>query len=142
MSETSVAERQLDHAVKELLQERVQLLSVFCELAGADESTPSGVRQRLLQRFCQLLIDYVSLWQFEVQDLLLRLGDRHARAREMVERLQPLFLQAGEVALEFNDRYDATDHPLDLSRLDHHLSRLGEMLANRFDAEDRIISGI
>jgi len=142
MGETAMEEGQLEHAVKELLQERVQLLSTFCELAGTDESTAEALRRRLLERFCQLLIDYASLWQFEIHDLLLQGGQHHPDARAALGRLQPRIAQASEVALDFNDRYDGTEHPLDLSRLDRHLSRLGEMLANRFDAEDRVITRI
>ncbi len=141
MSETGLMQGSLEHAVAELLQERGQLLSRFCELAGA-EGASEAVRQRLLQRFCQLLVDYLSLWQFEVQALLLDPARGTERARETLVRLQPLLDETSDLSLEFNDRYDPSEHPLDLSRLDHHLSRLGEMLANRFDAEDQVISAI
>ncbi len=141
MNETVNAERLLEHAVAELLEERKQLLALFCELAGVGPAAGSAGRQQL-QRFCQLLIDYASLWQFEIHDLLLRTQDNHAAARAMLEKYQPLILQASDAALEFNDRYDASDHLLDLSEVEAHLSRLGEVLATRFDAEDRIISAL
>ena len=137
MNETVDAERLLNHAVAELLEERKQLLALFCELAGLENPEPA-----LLQRFCQLLMDYASLWQFEIHDLLLRTEGNHVRARKMLEQYQPLVLQAGDAALEFNDRYDASDHLLDLSDVENRLSRLGETLATRFDAEDRIISAL
>lgn len=141
MNETVNAERLLEHAVAELLEERKQLLALFCELAGVEPAAGSAGMQQL-QRFCQLLIDYASLWQFEIHDLLLRTQDNHAAARAMLEKYQPLILQASDAALEFNDRYDASDHLLDLSEVEAHLSRLGEVLATRFDAEDRIISAL
>ena len=140
MNETVNAERLLEHAVAELLEERKQLLALFCELAGVEPAAEFGTQQ--LRRFCQLLIDYASLWQFEIHDLLLRTQDNHATARAMLEKYQPLILQASDAALEFNDRYDASDHLLDLSEVEAHLSRLGELLATRFDAEDRIISAL
>jgi len=142
MNETVNAERLLEHAVAELLEERKQLLALFCELAGVDTAAASGMQQHRLQRFCQLLIDYASLWQFEIHDLLLKTQDNHAAARAMLEKQQPLILQASDAALEFNDRYDASKHLLDLSEVEAHLSRLGEILATRFDAEDRIISAL
>ncbi len=130
MNETVNAERLLEHAVAELLEERKQLLALFCELAGVEPAAESAGMQQL-QRFCQLLIDYASLWQFEIHDLLLRTQDNHAAARAMLEKYQPLILQASDAALEFNDRYDASDHLLDLSEVEAHLSRLGEVLATR-----------
>lgn len=140
MNETVDTERLLNHAVAELLEERKQLLALFCDLAGFEAGSKPGIQQRLLQRFCQLLIDYASLWQFEIHDLLLRADNNHVAAREMLEKYQPVILKASDVALEFNDRYDASDHLLDLSDVETQLSRLGEALATRFDAEDRIIS--
>ena len=142
MNETVNAERLLEHAVAELLEERKQLLALFCELAGLEPAPESGLQQRQLQHFCQLLVDYASLWQFEIHDLLLRTQGNHLAARAMLEKYQPIILQASDAALEFNDRYDASDHLLDLSDLEAHLSRLGETLATRFDAEDRIISAL
>ncbi len=141
MNKSGLAQGQLEHAVTELLQERGQLLSRFCELAGA-EGADEAERERLLRRFCQVLVDYLSLWRFEVEALLLDPARGGGRAREALSGLQPLLDQTSDVSLEFNDRYDASDHPLDLSRLDHHLSKLGETLARRFDAEDRVISSI
>lgn len=140
MNQAVDSERLLNHAVEELLEERRQLLSLFCELAGVEDKPHDGQLQRRLQRFCQLLIDYASLWQFEIHDLLLRSDGRHEAACRQLEKLQPVILDASDVALAFNDRYDASDHLLDLSRLEAHLSQLGETLATRFDAEDRIIS--
>ena len=141
MSETGLAPGQLEHVVAELLAERGQLLARFCELAGA-EGVDREVRQRMLQGFCQLLVDYLSLWQFEVQALLLDPARQAGRAGETLARLQPALDESSTVFLEFNDRYDASDQSLDLSRLDHHLSKLGEILASRFDLEDQVISAI
>jgi regulator of sigma D len=141
MNETPVAGKHLEHAIAELLQERGQLLSLFCELAGSERSAVE-VRLRLLQRFCQLLIDYASLWQFEVRVLLLETSGEREAVKSALIRHQPAIDTACEVALAFNDRYDSSAHTLDLSRLDRHLSRLGEALAARFDAEDRVVSTV
>jgi len=142
MNQAVDSEKLLGHAVEELLEERKSLLALFCELAGMGESRTHAQPQPLLRRFCQLLIDYASLWQFEIHDLLLRSDGRHEKACRELEKLQPIIFEASDVALEFNDRYDDSDHPLDLSRMEAHLSKLGETLATRFDAEDRIISVI
>jgi len=142
VNEITAPEARLDAVVKELLQERGQLLSAFCTLAGMDEKTAIEARRRLLQRFCQLLMDYASLWQFELQPLILESGQRNAAAREALRQLQPRILGADEVALEFNDRYEASDPAQGLARLEQHLSALGERLAERFDAEDRILAQV
>ena len=47
-----------------------------------------------------------------------------------------------QVAVEFNDKYDASDHTLDLHALDRDLCKLGEELAVRIEMEDRIIQAL
>ncbi len=130
----------LREAVAELLDERTRLLVLFCELAGADHKGGTHSR-RLLQSFCQLLVDYAALWQFEIHDPLVR-SREHRQARAELARLQPRIQLVSEAALEFSDGCDASDSGPDPDRLDTRLSRLGELLAVRFDAEDRILSQI
>lgn len=123
----------------ELLRERTELLVQFCRLAGTSEVTPEQARLKLLRSFCQLLVDYVALWQFELQPMLLDVGEESAAE---LGRWQPVMEQSSQTALAFNDRYDDKAHPIELFDLDVHLSRLGEVLAERFDAEDRVLAGI
>ncbi len=135
-----IAERRaaLRHAVAELLDERRQLLVLFCRLAGANRAEAP----KLLESFCQVLIDYTSLWQFEIHDDLVRRAAGDARLLERLEREQAHILRANEEALAFNDHYDESDGRLDPAEFDQWLSRLGERLASRFDAEDRILSAL
>ncbi len=128
----------LRHAVEELLDERRQLLVLFCRLVGAGRAEAP----QLLERFCQVLIDYTSLWQFEFHDDLIRRANGDARLLECLEREQPHILGANEAALAFNDHYDESDGRLDPRELDQWLTRLGEQLAGRFDAEDRILAAL
>jgi regulator of sigma D len=61
---------------------------------------------------------------------------------EVAREVYPRIAEATEVAVEFNDKYDASDHTLDLHELDSDLSRLGEELAVRIEMEDRIIQAL
>ncbi len=128
----------LRHVVEELLNERRQLLVLFCRLAGADEEDAPG----MLENFCQVLIDYTSLWQFEVYESLVQRSGSNTRLLECLEREQAHILQATEAALAFNDHYDESKGRFDSHELDRWLSHLGERLASRFDAEDRILAAL
>jgi len=93
---------------------------------------------RQLQKVCQILVDYVSAGHFEVYDQLIKEGrefedkDALKEAGDLYSRID----QTTEYALDFNDKYLATD---DLNSLTGDLSGLGEILASRFEAEDRMI---
>jgi regulator of sigma D len=60
----------------------------------------------------------------------------------VAREVYPRIAEASEVAVEFNDKYDASDHKLDLDQLDRDLCKLGEELAQRIEMEDRIIEAL
>ena len=60
----------------------------------------------------------------------------------MAEEVYGRIAEASEVAVAFNDKYDAADHSLILDHLSDDMSALGEELAMRIEMEDRIISAL
>jgi regulator of sigma D len=46
------------------------------------------------------------------------------------------------VAVNFNDKYDISDHQLELDHLAEDLSQLGEELAVRIELEDQLLSAM
>ena len=131
----------LSHAVKELLQERQALLALFCETAGQGESVSQEDRTQKLQQLCQLLIDYSALWQFEITNLLLDIQEPDSLVQQVLAQSQPLIMQASAVALDFNDDLEA-GRLVDHRQLENKLSLLGESLAERMEAEDKVISAL
>ncbi|WP_456405715.1 Rsd/AlgQ family anti-sigma factor [Thiolapillus sp.] len=133
------AEQQLRHALDELLAERKQLLKVYCQAAAVNQKEDIQGHTRLFKRLCQLLMDYAALWQFEIHDVLLQSAAQHGAAVEALNTHQPAIQQAANVALDFNDLFDGVKLEKANPDLESRLSVLGESLANRFEAEDRII---
>ncbi len=129
----------LESAIRQLLAERQQLLVTFCRAAGIASGLAGEDEKSLLLRLCQLLMDYAALWQFEVHDELAREERRSSAGSEMLEREQPILVEAANVMLDFNDLVDSALAEGRLTDLDSHLSSLGEALAERFEAEDRVI---
>lgn len=121
------------------LKERQALIVQFCAVSGIHEYRPKSENSQLrLQKFCQLLVDYVSSGHFEVYYQLLReaeeFGDGSA---ELAKSLFPYIDATTETAIEFNDNYIGND--AEPSTLSKSLSKLGETLASRFELEDRLI---
>lgn len=121
------------------LQERQLLIVQFCAVSGVHEFRPKSERsQQRLQKFCQLLVDYVSSGHFEVYYQLLREAEEFEDgSAELAKSLFPYINATTETALEFNDSYASNDS--DLATLSKSLSKLGETLASRFELEDRLI---
>lgn len=117
------------------LQERQLLLVSYC---GAAELSSAGPSPTQVTEICQLLVDYVSAGHFEIYDQLVKeardFGNEEALTE--AEQLIAVIDKTTEYALDFNDKYLETD---DLSTITTDLSRLGEVLALRFESEDRMI---
>lgn len=121
------------------LAERQVLISRFINLPGQDVT--DGL-DSAIERFCQLLVDYLSSGHFEVYEQLLREGSQFDDGS--VERAQALFPQiqdSTDIALDFNDRYSKLTHPTvqDVREFSNSLSDLGVALEERFALEDQLI---
>lgn len=128
--------------VSKLLAERQQMLSLYGRVAGLSSNDDKEPSVELLQEFCQVLVDYSAFGHFEIYERIVGGRERRQRVIDVAERAYPRIAEASEVAVEFNDKYDASDHQLSYDRLHHDLSVLGEELAVRIEMEDQIISAL
>ncbi len=91
----------------------------------------------MLDRFCEVLVDYVSAGHFEIYGALLEEGERlGARRCREAARLYADIVPTTVAALDFNDHYFSGGAG---RLLMEDLSRLGQVLAERFDREDGLI---
>lgn len=128
--------------VDKLLEERREVIVLYCRVAGLEPYEAARPTIDLLQEFCQVLVDYSAFGHFEIYE---RIGSGRERRRgviEIAEQVYSRIVEASEMAVEFNDKYDAGDHPPKLADLSEDLSRLGEELAVRVEMEDRIIQAL
>ncbi len=58
----------------------------------------------------------------------------------MAEDIYPRILDSTQIILDFNDKYDCEDHCEVVTTLGGDLSKLGEVLADRIELEDRLIA--
>lgn len=120
------------------LKERQDMLVLFCKLS-AQKSVPFSEETEItLRHFCQILVDYVSAGHFEVYEQLVNEGHEYDDQEGLsVAKVQYKTIDTTtEFILDFNDKYQETD---DLSSLLADLSKLGESMATRFEAEDKMI---
>ncbi|MBT8148551.1 MAG: sigma D regulator [Pseudomonadales bacterium] len=126
------------------LQQRQELIVEFCTVSGVHELGSNSQQDPAegLQRFCELMVDYISAGHFEVYDHLIQeaedFGD--CSALELAKNVYPLISQTTERVLGFNDSLDAMiNHEPDSPSLAHELSGIGETLVSRFELEDQMI---
>ena len=127
--------------VNKLLTERQEMLALFCRVAGLDPFN-SKPDLDVLQEFCEVLVDYSAFGHFEIYERIVDGLERRKRVVEVAREVYPRIAEASEVAVEFNDKYDSSDHTLDMSHLGQDLGKLGEELAMRIEMEDRIVEAL
>lgn len=134
--------QQTNKIVRELLEERQQVWSLYCAIAGLQPFTEDDRVAPKVREFCQLLIDYISLGHFGIYQ---RINDGTERRRRVLETAAEIYARIAattDAALTFNDRYER----LAAESLRHHLaedlSQLGEELATRIELEDRLLAGM
>ena len=128
--------------VQKLLNERQEMLLMFCRVAGLEPFKDANPSVDVLQEFCQVLVDYSAFGHFEIYERIVAGRERRSQVVEVAREVYPRIAEATEVAVEFNDKYDASDHALDLQMLDRDLGKLGEEIAVRIEMEDRIIQAL
>lgn len=131
----------ISSTIDKWLRDRQQTLVAFCELSEQVNEDDNLEKGDSLRHMCQLLVDYVSAGHFEVYDRLVKESEQQGNTGGVAKARQ-LFQELGsttEYVLDFNDKYQEVD---DLEALEIDLSQLGEVLANRFDAEDQAIDAL
>ncbi len=137
--------KSLPALIAKLLAERQQLLVLFNRLGELKTCGALAAVQSLLQRFCQLLVDYMALGHFEVyQSLDGQAGDsqRYRRLKRLATALHPRIATTTQAALAFNDRYDCQAECEIHTAFWDDLSGLGEVLATRIELEDRLFQAV
>lgn len=119
------------------LQERKELVTAFRTLRDAQ---PAFADQSKHQDFCQVLVDYVSSWHFEVCEQLISeakaFGD--AGGLELANQINPRIEDSTQEAVAFNDQC-SKGQCKDSERFAEELKKLGAKLHERFELEDCLI---
>lgn len=128
--------------VSKLLDERQEMLVLFCQLAGLSPFQSSSPIDYNLKEFCQKMIDYIAAGHFSIYDRLLNGGERRYKVLEVAAKVYSLIEDTTDIAIAFNDKYDENDHAIDFSNFQNDLAMLGEAMSNRADYEDRLIDAL
>ena len=124
----------IQHLTKQWLALRQLVLVHYSELCTTKAPEPS-----MLQKFCQHLMDYVSMGHFKMYQ---KFAEHHENHRTYSTGLDKTLLSNitinTETVADFNDKYT---EPNNLDGLSADLSRIGELLAHRMDWEDALITG-
>ena len=140
--------RSRDH-ISKMVAERTEMFKLFCRLAGVDPyASDAGSHkssksvQKLLQEFCQILVDYIAAGHFALYERIANGTERRSSVLALAEKHYARIAETAEAALTFNDKYDCGDHCEALDDLHEDLDKLGKELAERIELEDKLIDAL
>ncbi len=130
--------------IEELTDERQEMLVLFCRAAGLEPYSTDTRVTEVMEEFCQVLVDYIALGHFELFKRIADGTEQRQEARRVADEIYPKFLEATQIAVDFNDKYDCSKRTraAGIADLSKDLSRLGEALATRLELEDRVIAAM
>jgi regulator of sigma D len=134
--------------VAKMVAERTEMFAIFCRLAGVDpyasetKAPTNKATQKLLQEFCQILVDYIAAGHFALYERIADGTERRGNVLTLAEKHYARIAETAESALAFNDKYDCGDHCEALTDLHQDLDKLGKELAERIELEDKLINAL
>ncbi len=140
MNSQSISEHRLQthKLAQELLEKRAQLWTLREQLVKLQPYRPDQELEPLIRRFCQELIDYISLEHFGIFHHILSGNGQDSKMAELAREIYSRMAETTGAALDFNDKCEA----LSAEALRRELAVLGDGLALRVELEDRLIAGM
>ncbi len=144
MNSQSISEHRLQtrKLAQELLEKRAQLWTLREQLVKLQPYRPEQELSPLVRRFCQELIDYISLEHFGVFHHILNGGEQDAKMAELAGEIYSRMVETTGAALDFNDKCEALPAEALRRDLPGELAVLGDALALRVELEDRLIESM
>ena len=92
--------------VAKMVAERTEMLAIFCRLAGVDPyASDAGSHksnksaQKLLQEFCQILVDYIAAGHFALYERIAKGNERRTSVLALADQYYPRIAETTESAL-------------------------------------------
>jgi len=132
--------RGVSRLIDNWLDKRQKLLILYCSLNGVDRLNIDDrpINEKMLD-LCQLLVDYVSEGHFEIYERLqnaVLMEDNSETDIDDGSKLLNKIQITTDICLDFNDDFDKFS---DIPSLQKAVSKLGEILEDRFSFEDKLI---
>lgn len=126
--------------INKLVDARTEMLTLYTQLARMKPFVGNSDVPAMLEEFCEALVDYAANAHFQLYRYFAEKNERRQEIYEVAEKIYPNILAITNKVLDFNDKYDCGDHCHQFSELEDDLSQLGEVLADRIELEDKLIT--
>lgn len=144
MTDTVVVDRRVQSRtiIESLIESRTETLAQYKEVMSYKPFEMNDTLQEVLEDFCESMVDYSAKAHFNLYNYLENNKERRQSVLKIADSVYPELVDNTQKILDFNDRYNSDATSLDCDKLEHFLNSVGEILADRINLEDDVISAL
>ncbi len=125
-----------------MLAERDDMLTLMCKVSGLQPYTHDKPVKEELEEFNEILMDYIAAGHFVLYERIAEGKERRLAVLDEARKIFSRIDETSQLAVSFNDKYEAMDEAGIVKNLINDMPRLAEEIAERIDLEDRLINAM
>lgn len=144
MVDTIVKERRVQSRtiVESLINSRTDTLAQYKDVMSYQPFEMNDTLQEVLEDFCESVVDYSAKAHFNLYNYLEENKERRQSVLRIADSVYPKLIDNTQKILDFHDSYNSDVSTLDCGGLEQCLNSVGELLADRINLEDDVISAL
>ncbi len=122
---------------------RQELIIDYSKIAGLTDNNKNCLpTDEKLNRFCETLVDYISAGHFRIYNMVKKHWDSTGfLTTDEINALYFGILETTDPLLTFSEKYSpSTIDTVNFAKFDENISRVGEIMALRFEKEDILMN--
>jgi len=144
MADTIVKDRRVQSRtiIKSLIKSRTETLTQYKDVMSYKPFEMNDTLQEVLEDFCESVVDYSAKAHFNLYNYLEEKKERRQSVLKIADSVYPDLVDNTQKILDFHDRYNSDVSAVNYDRLESCLNSVGELLADRINLEDDVISAL
>ncbi|MCK5649617.1 MAG: Rsd/AlgQ family anti-sigma factor [Gammaproteobacteria bacterium] len=144
MADTIVKDRRVQSRtiIESLIKSRTETLTQYKDVMSYKPFEMNDTLQEVLEDFCESVVDYSAKAHFNLYNYLEDKKERRQSVLKIADSVYPELVDNTQKILDFHDRYNSDVSAVDYDRLEYCLNSVGELLADRINLEDDVISAL
>ena len=144
MADTIVKDRRVQSRsiIESLVNSRTETLTQYKDVMSYKPFEINDTLQEVLEDFCESVVDYSAKAHFNLYNYLEGKKERRKSVLKIADSVYPELVDNTQKILDFHDKYNSDVSVVDYDNLEDCLNAVGELLADRINLEDDVISAL
>jgi len=128
--------------IESLVDSRTETLAQYKDIMTYKPFEMNDTLQEVLEDFCASMVDYTAKAHFNLYNYLEDNKERRKSVLKIADSIYPELVDNTQKILDFHDMYNSDIAAMQCEKLENCLNEVGELLADRINLEDDVISAL